>query len=322
MRSKRDAIDGKIRQLKEQWSKETQASETLLSKFKDSKTKIETSEKALVIIKQLGAQREGKEKADIARKQAPEDQTQVVVALRRLLLQDEKPSNEQIIQKSLQFQSNLESTPRQIEDLQRELKSYEENVLGPQLKRVEEAKQAVKQVDELQPQIDLDTKKIEMLQTIRTAFREIQPAVRKSFVAKITASANDYLKRLYGGAELEDFEFTEDYEFIVTRAAHKRHAYRLSGGQQVLASMAFMLALSEVLSQLDFLVLDEPTTHLDENRRKELVNVLENLRRVPQLIVVDHHPELLAAADARFRIDLTDEGQSRVSELNSDWAVS
>jgi len=39
--------------------------------------------------------------------------------------------------------------------------------------------------------------------------------------------------------------------------------------------MAFLMALSEVLSQLDFLILDEPTTHLDENRRKELVNVLE-----------------------------------------------
>jgi exonuclease SbcC len=200
--------------------------------------------------------------------------------------------------------------------LHRELRLYEENVLGPQLKRVEEAKRAVKQVNALQPQIDLDTKKIEMLQTIRTAFREIQPAVRKRFVAKITASANDYLKRLYGGAELESFEFSEDYEFIVTRAGHKRHAHRLSGGQQVLASMAFLMALSEVLSQLDFLILDEPTTHLDTERRKELVTVLESLRRVPQLIIVDHHPELLEAADTAFSVILDAEGRSRVQSVD------
>jgi len=73
--------------------------------------------------------------------------------------------------------------------------------------------------------------------------------------------------------------------------------YWRGSGQQVLASMAFLLALSGVLGQLDFLILDEPTTHLDENRRRELVTVFENLRRVPQLIIVDHHPELLEAAE-------------------------
>jgi DNA repair exonuclease SbcCD ATPase subunit len=80
--------------------------------------------------------------------------------------------------------------------------------------------------------------------------------------------------------------------------------------------MAFLLAPSEVLSQLDFLILDEPTTHLDESRRKELVNVLENLKHVPQLTIVDHHPELLAAADTRFQVTLTREGQSQVALIS------
>jgi exonuclease SbcC len=156
---------------------------------------------------------------------------------------------------------------------------------------------------------------VALLQTIRTALREIQPAVRRSFVSRITQSANDYLKRLYAGAEIESFELTEEYEFLVTRAGHERHANRLSGGQQVLASMAFLLALSEVLSQLDFLILDEPTTHLDENRRRELVTVLEKLRRVPQLIIVDHHPELLKAADTRFLVTLDTDGKSHIEQI-------
>ena len=140
--------------------------------------------------------------------------------------------------------------------------------------------------------------------------------VRKNYVSRITQSANDYLKRLYGGQEIERFELLEDYQFLVTRAGYKRHANRLSGGQQVLASMAFLLALSEVLSQLDFLILDEPTTHLDANRRRELVSVLEKLRRVPQLIIVDHHPELLKAADMRFQVSLTSEGKSQINQLS------
>ena len=58
--------------------------------------------------------------------------------------------------------------------------------------------------------------------------------------------------------------------------------------------------------------------HLDKNRRNELVNVLENLRRVPQLIIVDHHLALLAAADTRFQVTLT-EGQSHVAEIQEPW---
>jgi len=212
------------------------------------------------------------------------------------------------------IQSQTKSIPKQLQQMESDLTSYETNVLTPQKKRVDDAQRAKEKIKDLEPQITIDTKRIELLQTIRNAFREIQPAVRRNFVTRITTSANDYLARLYGGSEIENFEFSENYEFMVTRAGHKRHAHRLSGGQQVLASMAFLMALSEVLSDLDFLILDEPTTHLDENRRRELVNVLENLRRVPQLIIVDHHPELLAAAETRFQVSLNNQGQSEVSQ--------
>lgn len=187
--------------------------------------------------------------------------------------------------------------------------------LNPQKNRVAEAEDAVSTLKKLEPEIQLDEKKIMLLQTIRNSLREIQPAIRRNFVSRITQSANDYLKRLYRRPEIENFELTDDYEFLVTRAGHKRHANRLSGGQQVLASMAFLLALSEVLNQLDFLILDEPTTHLDENRRRELVTVLENLRRVPQLITVDHHPELFEAADTQFRVTLVQEGKSIIEQV-------
>jgi exonuclease SbcC len=215
------------------------------------------------------------------------------------------------------LQEKLKLIAGEILNLTKDLQSYDENYLKPQEKRVTEAEEAKKRLEKLEPEIRLDESKISLLQTIRTSLRQIQPVVRRNFVSRITQSANDYLKRLYGGAEIENFELTEDYQFIVTRTGHKRRASRLSGGQQVLASMAFLLALSEVLSQLDFLILDEPTTHLDENRRKELVTVLENLRRVPQLIIVDHHPELLEAADTRFRVSLTPNGLSKLDLIEA-----
>jgi exonuclease SbcC len=300
---------------KELWSNEILNGKGIQEKLVTAKARVENQEKAIGTIGQLATLREETERAEGSESQLLKEKKQAISELRSLF-ENADDSDDEMLQKSRMLPANLEALLETIEDAQRVLTSYDEDVLTPQAKRVETAKEADTKAKGLQPQIDLDAKKIEMLQTVRTAFREIQPAVRKSLVAKITVSANDYLKRLYGGAEIENFEFSEDYEFLVTRAGHKRHAYRLSGGQQVLASMAFLMALSEVLSELDFLILDEPTTHLDENRRKELVNVLENLRRVPQLIIVDHHPELFAAADTRFQVNLTSEGQSQVIELS------
>ncbi len=308
--------DIEIKQLNEQWSSATLSSEELHRKLEDAKATVDNLSKAIGILDQLAAQREEIEKAATSTKQLLEEEKHTIVELRTMLSIDLIQSDDQVVEKARSTHSQLESMPQQIQQLELELKSYDANVLEPQQKRVDEARDAAAKVKDLDPQISADTKKIEMLQTIRNAFREIQPAVRRNFVSRITASANDYLRRLYGGTEIENFEFSEDYEFIVTRAGHKRHAHRLSGGQQVLASMAFLMALSEVLSQLDFLILDEPTTHLDENRRKELVNVLENLRRVPQLIIVDHHPELLEAADTRFQVTLNNEGQSQVVQMS------
>jgi exonuclease SbcC len=316
IKRKLEETQKKVNQAKELWSNETLAGEKIKEKLEAAKAHVDNHEKALGFVSQLVTQRENKESAQASLAQLMEERKGTVLELRTSLANQDE-TDDQTIQKARTIPSLLESSPGQISNAERELASYDNDVLAPQLKRVDMSKEAKKQVDEvLQPRIESDTKKIEMLQTIRAAFREIQPAVRKSFVAKITASANDYLKRLYGGTEIENFEFSEDYEFLVTRAGHRRHAHRLSGGQQVLASMAFLMALSEVLSELDFLILDEPTTHLDENRRKELVNVLENLRRVPQLIIVDHHQELLGAADTRFQVILDNEGQSRVTLMS------
>jgi len=50
----------------------------------------------------------------------------------------------------------------------------------------------------------------------------------------------------------------------------------LSGGEQVSIALALRLGMSHLLgaSNLNFMILDEPTAHLDSERRKSLVNVL------------------------------------------------
>lgn len=77
-------------------------------------------------------------------------------------------------------------------------------------------------------------------------------------------------------------------------------------------SISFLLALSELLSTMGFVILDEPTTHLDEERRLDLVSVLSLLKNNPQIIIVDHNPELKDASDYRFNVSLGEDGNSIV----------
>lgn len=301
-------------------AKELETHRALADKYKEKVEEVgskhESLKSAALLVEELVTQRQELEKATATRTQSLRQKSALVNELRSLLRAEPTLSEDQVTEQARSLKQRLEVLSNQVRELDKELQRYDEYHLNPQKKRVAEAEDAVSQLKKLAPEIQLDEKKITLLQAIRNSLREIQPAVRRNFISRITQSANDYLKRLYRRPEIENFELTDDYEFFVTRAGYKRHANRLSGGQQVLASMAFLLALSEVLSQLDFLILDEPTTHLDENHRRELVTVLENLRRVPQLIIVDHHPELFEAADTRFRVTLVQEGKSIIEQIS------
>jgi exonuclease SbcC len=76
---------------------------------------------------------------------------------------------------------------------------------------------------------------------------------------------------------------------------------KLSGGQKVRLSVAFLLAVQQlVVPDLGFLVLDEPSTHLDEESRENLKDLLLNLGQQlentdTQILVCDHAQELQPA---------------------------
>ncbi|MEM2003461.1 MAG: AAA family ATPase [Nitrososphaerota archaeon] len=67
-----------------------------------------------------------------------------------------------------------------------------------------------------------------------------------------------------------------------------------------------------LLQALELLLMDEPTIHLDSERRKELVNILKNFkgggRMITQLIAVSHDPELEDAVDEVHEVDMSKSG--------------
>ncbi|MFQ5969770.1 MAG: AAA family ATPase [Nitrososphaerales archaeon] len=78
----------------------------------------------------------------------------------------------------------------------------------------------------------------------------------------------------------------------------------LSGGEKVAVALALRLGMAYVMGsgRLDFIVLDEPTMHLDEERRKSLVRIITEAFRtglgpLSQMIIITHDAEIFENAD-------------------------
>ncbi len=96
----------------------------------------------------------------------------------------------------------------------------------------------------------------------------------------------------------------------------------LSGGEKVAVALALRLGIAYMMgsNKLDFVILDEPTTHLDEERRKALVKIMSEAFRegagpLDQLIIITHDSDIFedSEVDQVFRFVMTAEG-SHVSK--------
>lgn len=91
----------------------------------------------------------------------------------------------------------------------------------------------------------------------------------------------------------------------------------LSGGEKVAVALALRLGIAYMMgsNKLDFVILDEPTTHLDEERRKALVKIISEAFRegagpLAQLVIITHDSDIFedSEVDQVFRFAMTADG--------------
>ncbi|MFQ5975494.1 MAG: AAA family ATPase [Candidatus Hydrothermarchaeales archaeon] len=79
----------------------------------------------------------------------------------------------------------------------------------------------------------------------------------------------------------------------------------LSGGEKIASALALRIGIAKALSgsAMELIILDEPTTHLDTVRRRDLVEIIKRLSSIPQTIVVTHDKEFESAADTLIEVE-------------------
>jgi len=88
----------------------------------------------------------------------------------------------------------------------------------------------------------------------------------------------------------------------------------LSGGERSLTSIALLFAMSQVKPP-PFMVLDETDAALDEANSRRYGDMIENLARYSQLVVVTHNRETMSRANVLYGVTLGIDESSKILSI-------
>ncbi len=155
-------------------------------------------------------------------------------------------------------------------------------------------------------------------------------------------SFNEYFSLMFGGgsarlvleepekgeADEEVLEDEEDekekmgIEIAVNLPKKKvRSLMQLSGGERALTSIALIFAMSQV-NPPPFLILDETDAALDEANSRRYGDMIENLAKHSQLIVITHNRETMSRAGILYGVTMGSDAVSKLLSVKFDEAVS
>lgn len=254
---------------------------------------------------------------------------------------EEKKRKKSILEKDLQDLSNLEKEIKELEDKiigikfdekeYNELKNKKESLLKEiqykenEKSRLEGELNTLKSdIEKLENEIEnyklqlKDKDKIEngikKIEKIREALGEkrLQRYIIMTVKQIIENNLNDIISKFDLSIKNVEIDISPTKSkssksdiIVYTNSGDKLLVPSLSGGEKIALALALRLAIAKsLMSNTNFFVLDEPTIHLDAQRRQYLIDLIRSLKdAVPQIIIVTHDEEVLSAGDYVIRVE-------------------
>jgi chromosome segregation protein len=94
----------------------------------------------------------------------------------------------------------------------------------------------------------------------------------------------------------------------------------LSGGERALTSIALLFAISQV-NPPPFIILDETDAALDEANSRKYGDMVENLAKYSQLILITHNRETMSRAGVIYGVTMGSTGVSKILSIQFEEAV-
>ena len=219
---------------------------------------------------------------------------------------------------------NLKNT---IEENQTSLSQIHQQI-GGILEKIDKAE---KQIDLIQNSI-LELKKVKKyiskLDKVQTNIFSrdgpVATSLRSWALNSISVKASEYLSFL--NTKIQRIALSEKARDVSIACYSKTEVLELeslSGGEKVSVALALRLGMASLLgsSNLNLMILDEPTTHLDVERKKSLVRVLSQLSEISnsqtpmQFLIITHDAEIFEDSNVEqiYKFESKEEGSKVIA---------
>lgn len=138
-------------------------------------------------------------------------------------------------------------------------------------------------------------------------------------ISALLSDSPDEAGDLSDESEEEEGEEGVDIEVSLPRKKIKGLTM-LSGGERALTSIALLFAISQV-NPPPFIILDETDAALDEANSKKYGDMIENLSKYSQLILITHNRETMSRAGIIYGVTMGADGISRLLSIKFEEAV-
>ena len=122
---------------------------------------------------------------------------------------------------------------------------------------------------------------------IRDILNQAAPYITATWLLSISHEANQLFREITGRYDVT-LSWKNDYEITLEEEGRDRPFANLSGGEQMAAALAVRLSLLRQLSEINIAFFDEPTTNMDEERRRNLAQQIGRIKTFQQLFVISH----------------------------------
>jgi exonuclease SbcC len=204
----------------------------------------------------------------------------------------------------------------------RKLLSITDQQLGAITQKIQDAKEQQEKITKILGELTFVKQYVSQLDEIRSQIFNrdgpVATSLRSWALNLISQKASEYLTAFNVKIQRVSLEEkTRDVGISCYSGNTVLDLESLSGGEKVSVALALRLGMAHILgaSNLNFIILDEPTTHLDEERRKSLVSVLSrafeaNLGSISQFIIITHDSEIFenSNVDMIYNFESTAEG--------------
>jgi len=225
-------------------------------------------------------------------------------------------------------ESEFLNLKRSINEKQTNL-SQTDQYLGAIIEKITKNEEQIKILQNTISNLQVVKKYVEELDAIQMSIFSrdgpVAMSLRSWALNTISAKSSEYLTLL--NTKIQRISLSEKTRDISITCHSKNEILdleSLSGGEQVSVALALRLGMASLLgaSNLNLMILDEPTTHLDAERKKALVGVLSqlsditNIGKPMQFIIITHDSEIFEDSNVEkiYKFETTEQG-SRVIAL-------